>query len=102
MLTHSDFLKFHSRNPHIWRAFCRMALQAIKKNGKVSAVEIFGKLRRSKRIITNTMRAPGMKKLDNNIMKYYSAYFNDLYPEHNNPFRVARKTMESIKTHQTG
>jgi hypothetical protein len=82
------FKLFHNSNPHIFEIFSKIALSQIEKGIRPRALPIIQQLRKDRRVKTTTMRQGC--KIDTDFAALYARYFNAIYPELNNPFRLGR------------
>lgn len=73
------FRRFHEDNPHVYRLFCRFALEAAARRRRFSARTVLHRLRWYTAIETDD---PAGFKVNNNWSPFYARLFARDYPQH--------------------
>lgn len=80
-----DWWEFHKANPEVWDLFVRFTGQVIEAGySNYSVNAIFERIRWHTDIETNDESF----KLNNNHRAYYARYFNYMYPQYGEFFRL--------------
>lgn len=82
--TPENFSNYHKQNPHIYKRFCKFALEAVSRRDHFSAKAIFHIIRW---YTQDTDDQPDFK-IDDGWVSHYSRKFMDDYPEHDGYFQT--------------